>query len=242
MTRRPFPLILAAGLALTVGALLAGCASGGGTAPSAGSPSASEASAEITAAWLDGGTMVGVVTWGSSTCRPVVADASYDAGSLNVTFAEPAADAACTLDLVPRATPVSLPASVDGSDDLHIAVTGGGFAGDTVLAGATGLVPGDGVMTGTPSAGWTGTAGTLVLLTWGSSGCPPVIADAAVSAPGQITVTEAQPAADRVCTADMGPRATVVEVPGTEAGATYEVILLTDGGGSFEVPVAGVAP
>ncbi|MEN2738482.1 hypothetical protein ABCS02_11875 [Microbacterium sp. X-17] len=234
MARRP---LLLAAIAAAV-AFLAGCASGPGTAPSTPAPSASS---EVGAAWLDGGSMVGIVTWGSSSCVPTAGDVAYSGGVLTVELVGPPAGTACTMDYGPRATPVSVPAGIDASKDVRVVVTGD-VTGEAVLAGVSSMPPGGSAAEGTPSAGWTGIEGTLVLLTWGSSSCPPQIADAAATAPGRITVTEAALPADRACTADLAPRATVVQVPAVSSGQSYTLTLVPPTGPSTDTPVAGLAP
>ena len=73
MTRR----ITTASALLLLGALaLSGCASTPG-ASSSPTPTASATGEEIEvdAAWLDGGSMIGLVTQGSSTCVPAAGEA-----------------------------------------------------------------------------------------------------------------------------------------------------------------------
>jgi hypothetical protein len=107
------------------------------------------------------------------------------------------------------------------------------------LAGVAGL-EGGGVAEYAPSAGWTGADGQLVLLTWGSSSCPPVVADATATGPAEITVTFADPPADQVCTMDMGPRGTLVEVPGLSAPPDdAELVLAGDAFDGIRLPIVG---
>jgi hypothetical protein len=63
-----------------------------------------------------------------------------------------------------------------------------------------------------PSAGWTDVDGQFVMLTWGSSSCPPVLENTEVTSDTEITVTFATPPTDQVCTMDMAPRGTVASV------------------------------
>ena len=235
-----------AGSLLLAGALAA-CATSAGTNGGAGAPASSASSVdddntdldgdlEIDAAWLAGGTMVAVVTWGSSSCVPTATDASLEGGVLRVTLAEVPADTACTRDFVARGTPVTLPEGIDPAGDLEIAVTWSDATGDTELEGVAGLTT---VEDGLPSAGWTDEDGTFALLTWGSSGCRPVIQDAAVSAPGEIAVTFVEPAPDRICTADFAPRVTMVAVSGVSDDTAYEAVLQGDGFAGDRVAIAG---
>ena len=217
-------------LALPLALLLAGgaltsCASQAATAPSQ-SPSTGETTeAEIGAAWLDDGRILGLVTMGSSTCIPAADEAALQAdGSLAVTLVEPDADTACTSDLVPRVTLVEVPEDVDPAEDLAITVTGDGYSGSAELDGVEGLA-GGGTTDLLPSAGWTETDGQFVLLTWGSPSCAPVIAEVAASGPAEVTVTFETPPADQVCTMDMAPRATVAVVDGLEESSDVSLVL-----------------
>lgn len=222
MARRTKTLIAGLGLAALVGAALTGCAASAGTAPSA-TPSAST-EIEVDAAWLDDGRIIGLVTQGSSSCVPTAGDATLQAdGSLAVTLVEPDETTPCTRDLVPRVTLVEVPEGVDPAADLAITVTGDGYKATTDLDGVEGLA-GGGMTDYLPSAGWTDEDDQLVLLTWGSSSCVPVISDV-TAAGAEVTVTFQTPPADQVCTADMAPRATVVVASGLEEDDNVSLIL-----------------
>lgn len=76
------------------------------------------------AGWIDDGQFA-ILTWGSSSCAPVVASVTADsATAATVAFVEPAADQVCTMDMAPRVTL----AQVDGVDDDNatVTLTGGG--------------------------------------------------------------------------------------------------------------------
>lgn len=226
------------GLTLITGALLAGCATVGGSGSGSASPTASSTATQtdLGAAWLDGGRMIGLVTTGSSTCVPTAGDVAVTGAQLTVTLVEPDASTPCTLDLVPRATLITVPAGIDPTKDLEISASGPTSYGDTVLKGVTGLATvGDYL----PSAGWTGLNGTFAIVTWGSSSCKPVVEDAAVTGAAEITVTFQTPAADQVCTADMGPRVTLATVEGAPSGANVEVVLTGGGSDTVRIPIAG---
>ena len=216
----PFALALAAGT-------LAGCASQAASAPSA-SPTADDGAgdAEMSAAWLDDGRIIGLVTTGSSTCVPAADEATLEADvSLAVTLVEPDAATACTADMAPRVTLVEVPEGVDPAADLTISVTGDGYSGTTDLEGVDGL-SGGGMTDYLPSAGWTDTDGQFVLLTWGSSSCVPVITEVAATGPAEVTVTFETPPADQVCTMDMAPRATVAFVDDLEEDSDVSAVLV----------------
>ncbi len=77
---------------------------------------------EPSAGWADDGQFV-IVTWGSSTCVPVISDvAATSATEVTVTFADPPADQACTMDMAPRATVAQVTGEFD--DDVVAVLTG----------------------------------------------------------------------------------------------------------------------
>ena len=238
MTVRTRSLVAAFGLALLAAGALSACASpaGSGTnsTPSASSPSGGDD--EISAAWLENGTMIGLVTLGSSTCVPVAGDVSYDKGVLQVELADPDGAEACTADMAPRVTLVPVPDDVDPTKDLEITVSGANVSGDTDLDGATNLPDAEEYA---PSAGWTGEDGQLVILTWGSSTCAPVVESATASGPTEVTVTFVTPPADQVCTMDMAPRATLAVVEDLEEDSGAVAILTGAGFENQKVQIVG---
>jgi hypothetical protein len=216
--------------ALALGALaLAGCASEGagpGDAGSAAPPSAAEA--DLGAGWLDGGRGMGLVTFGSSTCVPTAADATYDDGTLTVELVD-RDGAACTADYGPRATYVAMPEGVDPTRELEVVVFGA-YAGSTDIDGAAQPE----VEEYTPSAGWAGDD-MIVVGTWGSSSCPPVVSDVSPAVDNGVTVTFATPPSDQVCTADMAARATLIHAEGLDDDMPMSVTLT--GGPWSDAPV-----
>ncbi|MGC5172860.1 hypothetical protein ACPW96_17270 [Micromonospora sp. DT81.3] len=232
MTAKRSILALSAGIALVT--LLSACASGPSTAGStpssapSSSASASGEEVEVEAAWLNGGTMIGLVSYGSSTCVPTVDTVEVaDGGTLSVTLADPEPDTPCTMDYVPRVTLVDVPADVDPSQDLKVEVTGDGF---TATAELDGIEVGEAPDEYGPTAGWTGEDDSFVILTWGSSTCAPVIESVEPTGPAEVTVTFMTPPADQVCTMDMAPRGTLATVSGLEADSGVELVLT---GGEF---------
>lgn len=235
MTRRPrtalvLPLVAAAALAL------AGCATAPTTPGSSPDPSAT--ASEVAAAWLAGGGMVAVVTWGSSTCAPSAGSAVADGQRVSVELTPPAQDKACTMDYVPRPTLFPLPTGVDTGRAVTV-VTHGAASGTAHLAALAGATPaaGEGAADA-PSAGWFAKSGA-VLLTWGSSSCRPEVQDVTLTGAGAgaVTVNFATPPADQVCTMDMAPRAQIIDLPdGLTAPAT---MTLTGDGLEGTVPLLG---
>lgn len=234
---------------LLFAALLGGCATNpGAVTPSPADQSAGESPAngsgsdgDIEAAWLDGGRMVGIVTQGSSTCVPVADDVELADGVLTVTLVVPGDRAQpCTRDLVPRVTLVGLPEPVDPSAGLRIVAKGEGLDEDTDLDGVDLPMP-DGPTDYQPTAGWTDEDGQFVILTWGSSSCPPIIEDVQATGEAEVTVTFQKPPADQVCTMDIGPRGNVAQVEGLDDDSDVELVLI-GGGPEFDgirIPIVG---
>ncbi len=177
---------------------------GGGT----GAPATGD---DIEAAWLDDGRMFAVVTWGSSTCVPVVDEISAEGQKVTVSLidapSEDGTEKVCTADLAPRASVGALPEGVDPTQDVEFTVTLGEVTDDVDLDGNAGLtgIPGQPTEYA-PSAGWFDDEG-IVLLTWGSSGCPPIVENVEEQADGATVTFKTE---DRVCTMDMAPRATII--------------------------------
>lgn len=233
MTRR----ITTASALLLLGALaLSGCAStpGASSSPTPTAPATGE-EIEVDAAWLDGGSMIGLVTQGSSTCVPAAGEVTLEAdGTLSVVLEEVDPGRPCTRDYVSRVTLVGLPEGVDPTKELEIRVTGAGLHGDTDLDGVPALAHAE-VPEYSPTAGWVDDD-EIVVLTWGSSSCAPVVADVKVTDPAGVTVTFVDPPADQICTADMAPRAVVIHAPGLDDDLDV-ALTLAGGGAEFATPV-----
>lgn len=221
---------------------LAGCATSPGAGDTPGAPetdtAAPQGDAELDAAWLDGGRAIGVVTYGSSSCQPVAGEATASGQTVTVEITEQGE--ACTRDYVPRASFVSLPEGVDPSQDVEIVITGA-FAGDTDLDGIPGFVPpaaGE-VADMLPSAGWFDDGG-LVLLTYGSSSCPPVFDTVELTPAGEVRVVEAAAPADQVCTMDYAPRLSVLGVGEvSDDDRPGELVLVSATGDEQRIAVTG---
>lgn len=213
------PLVAVVGAAAAA-FLIVGCAAGpaGEVPTSSPDPIAGdgEAQSDLRGALLDEGRLFAVVSWGSSSCVPVVDEvvvdeAAADGQSVSVTLVEPddeGVEQACTADLRPRASIGAVPTGVDPTRDITLKVTYGEIVEDVVLAG-------DPALNGTPgeptdyqnSAGWFEDGG-LVLLTWGSSTCAPIVESLEGAGTAGTVVFAEQ--TDRVCTMDMVPRATIL--------------------------------
>lgn len=226
---------------LAAALLFAGCAAGPGAttptstpAPSAGQTDGSDDADDMEGALLDDGRMFAVVTWGSSTCIPQVDEVSADGQTVSVTLVDADADAVCTKDMQQRASLGSLPEGVDPTQDVTLRVTYGELSDDVDLDGDAAATGTPGSLTDfQPSAGWVGD-GTLVLLTWGSSSCRPVVEaldDATLTA--TFTTDENQ-----VCTMDMAPRATLLAF-GEDVADDDATLTLVGGGLDGSVAVRG---
>ncbi|WP_194421494.1 hypothetical protein [Microbacterium abyssi] len=218
-------LALSAAAALAAALLLTGCAwSPGGQSPESsatpddGGTTAPVSSDDVEAAWLDDGRMFAIVTWGSSTCIPVVDEITAEGQNVAVSLIDaPSADGAeqaCTADLAPRASVGAFPEGVDPTKDVEFTVTMGDVTDDVDLDGNAALtgVPGD-TTEFAPSAGWFDDEG-IVLLTWGSSTCPPMVEGVEEQAGGATVTFTTQ---DGVCTMDMAGRATVIGLSDDDA-------------------------
>lgn len=210
---------IASATALAAALVIAGCAGSSGDQSPTSSPSPDKSTHtaapilgdDVEAAWLDEGRMFAIVTRGSSTCVPVVDEVSAEGQTVTVSLADaPSSDGteqACTNDLTTRASVGAIPEGVDPTRDVEFIVTAGADTDDVDLDGNPALtgIPGD-ATDNAPSAGWLDDDG-IVLLTWGSSSCPPVV-EGVDEQRGGATVTFATE--DRECTMDMAPRATII--------------------------------
>lgn len=224
--------------------LLVGCTAGpGATAPSSSPAPTSSSGAvdddydDMEAAILDDGRLFAVVTWGSSTCVPQVDSVSANGQTVSVELVDSATDdAVCTADMAQRASIGGLPESVDPTQEIALQVTYGDVSDEVDLDGDASFDGTPGTPTEyTPSAGWFDD-GALVLLTWGSSGCPPVVEGVEGSgASGTVTFA----ADDRACTMDMVPRATIIAFGDDQVDDDDFTLNLVGGGLDGSVPVRG---
>ncbi|WP_144794665.1 hypothetical protein [Microbacterium paludicola] len=228
--KNPTRLVLSAAAALIV----TGCtASPGEQGPTSsaepddtGSTSTPADGDDFEAAWLDDGRMFAIVTWGSSTCIPFVDEVSAEGQNVTVALTLSSDQQACTADFAPRASVGALPEGVDPTKDVEFLVTLDEITDDVDLDGNPALtgVPGE-ATDYEPSAGWFDDAG-IVLLTWGSSGCPPVVESIDTQATGATVNFKTE---DRACTMDMAPRATLIGLEGeVDDDADYTLTLVGD--------------
>lgn len=190
---------------------------------------------EVDAAWLAGGSLIAVVTDGSSSCTPFVDDVVEDDGVIVVSLTERTDEQqACTDDLIKRGTIIGLPEGVQPGTGIDLQVTLDGEFAETSLEAYTGAAVEDYA----PSAGWVDD-GVLAILTWGSSSCAPAVESTDVESSTSIVVTFVTAPADQVCTMDMAPRVAIATIEGdVSADATVK---LAGGDGSLPgatIPIA----
>lgn len=211
MTSALRPLASVVGL-FAAALLVAGCTAGPGSETPTSSPAPSADSVDdqndIEAALLDDGRMFAVITLGSSTCVPQVDQVTADGQTVTVTLVDPDESQPCTKDLAPRASIGALPEGVDPKSDITLNVTYGDLTDDVDLDGDPAATGTPGTTTEfQPSAGWFDDGG-LVLLTWGSSSCAPVVES--LEGSGNAGTATFVTDEGQVCTMDMAPRATLL--------------------------------
>lgn len=225
----PLRLAASAIALLTSVLIVSGCsATPDSSEPATSAPDAAVDGLEVEAAWLDEGRMVAVVTWGSSSCVPLAESVTANGQTVSVTLDEGDPEQVCTADYAARASLVTLPAGVDPTKDVDLRVELGDLSGGAGLDGNSALVGVPGEITNfEPSAGWFDD-GALVLLTWGSSTCLPIVES--VEARGSAG-TVGFASEDGICTMDMVARATLVEFGVLDEGAEEAFVLTLIGGG-----------
>ncbi|GAT71909.1 hypothetical protein MHM582_0375 [Microbacterium sp. HM58-2] len=225
--------------------LLAGCA----TTPGVESPTSTPTSApddsdggddfgDVEGVLLDDGRMFAVMTWGSSTCVPQVDEVSAEGQKVAVTLVDQGdAGQVCTADMAPRASIGALPEGVDPTQEVTLAVTYGELTGEMDLDGDAEFTGIPGSPTDyAPSAGWIGD-GTLVLLTWGSSGCPPEVES--IEGAGNAGTVTFVTDDTKMCTMDMAPRATLLAFGDDQVEDDDFTLTLVGGGLDGTVSVRG---
>lgn len=216
--------------------LSAGCTStpGAETPTNSPAPSAStgDDAGDIEGVLLDDGRMFAVITWGSSGCVPQVDEVTAQGQTVTVSVVdvdgEDGEEKMCTADFAPRASVGALPEGVDPTAEITLNVTYGDIVDDVELDGGPDFAGKPGSSTEyQPSAGWFDDD-SLVLLTWGSSSCAPVVE--AVEGAGNAGTVSFVTDAEQVCTMDMAPRATIIAFP-DDAVDDDDFTLTLSGGG-----------
>ncbi|HAQ59790.1 MAG TPA: hypothetical protein DCR63_05075, partial [Microbacterium sp.] len=81
------------------------------------------------AGWIDEDDSFVIMTWGSSTCVPVVDSTAVTApAEVTVTFDDPPTDQVCTMDMVPRAL-ITSASDLDEDDSVTAVLVGDDFDG-----------------------------------------------------------------------------------------------------------------
>jgi hypothetical protein len=76
------------------------------------------------AGWTEADGRFVLLTWGSSSCAPVIADvAASGPAEVTVTFETPPADQVCTMDMAPRAT-VAFVEGLEEDSDVSLVLAG----------------------------------------------------------------------------------------------------------------------
>lgn len=221
--------ISAAALAVALATVLTGCATlSAGSSPSDSPAASTGTSGEApsdqenspidtnpAAGWLDSGSAVGLITYGSGSCPPIVGDVTAEGQTVNVEFVVEE-NQVCTMDLRPRATYIPIPASVDRASDATLHITDGENVFDVAVPGAPDLTVST-APSQKPAAARVGER-DIVLLTWGSSSCTPEIETVDQTDPASTVITFIAP--DGACTRDLAPRLTMFDGNGTADGAT----------------------
>ena len=216
--------------------LSAGCTATPGAVTPTNSPVPSSTTGDdagdIEGVLLDEGRMFAVVTWGSSSCIPQVDEVSADGQTVTLNLvdldAEDGKEKVCTADFAPRASIGALPEGVDPTAEITLQVTYGDIVDDVELDGDPAFTGKPGTSTEyQPSAGWFDDE-SLVLLTWGSSGCPPVVES--VEGAGNAGTVTFVTDADQMCTMDMAPRLTIIVFPDDDVDDDAFTLMLSGGG------------
>ncbi|MDF2992111.1 MAG: hypothetical protein K0S37_2625 [Microbacterium sp.] len=84
------------------------------------------------AGWVND-SLVAILTFGSSSCVPVVETVSAQGDALAVGFATPPADQVCTLDIAPQVSLADV-TGIGGSDVTSLVLSGGGVTADGPVA------------------------------------------------------------------------------------------------------------
>lgn len=188
------------------------------------------------AAWLDGGRTIAIITQGSSSCAPFAEDVTAKGQDITVTLSdtiEGQEDRPCTADYTARASAVGTPEGVNPHEDVTIHVSYGEQGASLELGGEEKLQGAPGTPTDyLPSAAWVQGDSGIVLLTWGSSTCPPVISQVEETDSAIIVNFNA---AEGVCTMDMVPRLTMIGLVEKNNGRTLTLV-----GGGLDATVTVV--
>lgn len=92
----------------------------------------SESDFATSAGWVDGEGLIAFVTWGSSSCPPVVEAVEATAESeITLTFATPQPDQVCTMDMAPRSG-IATVGEIAATGGVELVFEGDSFSGTRV--------------------------------------------------------------------------------------------------------------
>lgn len=78
----------------------------------------------VDAAWLLDGQLIAFVTWGSSSCHPVVKSVTATGDArIDVAFDRPTQNRFCTLDYSPRVGSIRTPGDIDPAKTVQLRIT-----------------------------------------------------------------------------------------------------------------------
>lgn len=210
--------------------LFAGCAStsSGGAAPSeTAAPAEATDNATIEpdgtprAFWAPGGTGIVLSTYGSGSaaCTPTASGSTADGQAVTAEMVPFAEDQVCTMDYRERVSYIPVDAAVDRTKAVTLTVSPEATDATVDLEVAP-LGEAPAATDGAPQAGLT-PSGAIVIISAGSSTCPPVVSEVSEAATG-ITVTFDTPTTP--CTRDLVTRATLVFADATTPGTTVTLV------------------
>lgn len=106
--------------------------------PGLSTPSGEGTDYEPSAGWTQSQGQFVILTWGSSSCVPVVETSEVTGeAEVSVTFAEPPADQACTMDMAPR-TAFGFADGLSGVEDVALVLSGDNVDATTTILGVSG--------------------------------------------------------------------------------------------------------
>lgn len=184
------------------------------------------------AGWIEGGTGIALIWWGSRYAIPSVTDVAADGQHLTVTVDQPTAG---TEDLYGSGSYISVPESVDRTRPVTITVVGRDASFEVAP-----LIDPVAVAAESPSAVWMPT-GVVALLTYGS-GCRPEIIESDERSASEYAVTLDLVPHDAACRAILTQHITVLVPTVLAAGGHIALTDETNGGDTVEVAVTGEAP
>ena len=238
MAKKFGKLVALASVASLLALSLSACSNGSVTpSPTDGNSEPGE-SFELEAAWLAGGNVIALVTWGSSNCIPTPSAVNaVGVNEMSIALEPVPADRPCTRDYMPQVNVIDVPTDLDRQDPVTVKVKYLDAESTAQLAALDDYVPNEGIEFEN-SAGWA-SEDAAVLVTYGSSSCQPVIESVGRDADGNVSLKFVDGDPNQPCTSDLAPRFTYIG--GIPAGETTGVSLLINGD-NFENVTVPILP